>query len=139
MGYTLVPRNKKVDEIDIGAFSWPIVLQETGAGYLLGYGAGLSPSTYVYQTGNHGSPASNDGYIVTASEARAMGKMARGWISVKEFVNADWDKMPEDERRRKEEWNKRNKIYQSYTGEKFMNIVKKFADFAEACGGFRIT
>ena len=38
MGYTLVPRNKKVDDIDIGAFSWPIVLQETGAGYLLGYG-----------------------------------------------------------------------------------------------------
>lgn len=138
MGYTLVPRNKKVDDIYIGAFTWPIVLQETGAGYILGYGAGMLPATYVYQTGRQGSPVSNDGYKVTANEARAMGKITRGYISVKEFINKEWDSLAIEDRKLKEQWNEKCKIYQGYTGEKFIKLLKRFADFAETCGGFRI-
>lgn len=59
MGYDLTAKNKKVEGISIGAFSWPIILQETGAGYVIGYGAGRTPARYVYQNGNSGSPVSN--------------------------------------------------------------------------------
>ena len=87
MGYDLRPKNKNVEEMRINAFVWPFILQDTGMGYVLGYGAGMRPGTYVYLNGNNGSPASNDGYKVTATEAKTMAKIARGYLSVKAFVN----------------------------------------------------
>jgi len=86
MGYLLKPKNKKVESINVGAFSWPIILQETGAGYVLGYGAGRAPASYVYQDGNKGSPASNDGYKVNGTEAKAMASVLRGYATVQRFV-----------------------------------------------------
>lgn len=138
MGYDLCPKNKNVEEMRINAFVWPFILQDTGMGYILGYGAGLRPGTYVYLNGNNGSPASNDGYKVTASEAKIMAQIARGYLSVKSFVNKEWDDLKEDERKQMEEWNKKDKIYTSYTGARMMDIIKQFADFAEKSGGFRI-
>lgn len=83
MGYYLKPRNKKVEPIRIGAFSWPIILQITGAGYIIGYGKGKGPASYVYQTGGIGSPVSNDGYSISAFESKAMARAAWGFASVK--------------------------------------------------------
>jgi hypothetical protein len=70
MGYDLIPINKEVESISIGAFSWPMYLQETGMGYVLGYGAGLRPGSYVYQDNNNGSPASNDGFKVSVNRSK---------------------------------------------------------------------
>lgn len=138
MSYDLSARNKKVEDLRIGAFSWPILLQETGAGYVLGYGAARCAAQYVYQTDGHGSPASNDGYIVTSLESKMMAKIVRGFISVKKFVNKEWDEMEEEDRKRTELLNEKMKVYTPYTGDKFMDICEKFADFSEKSGGFRI-
>lgn len=135
MSYDLRPKNKEVDELRIGAFSWPIILQETGIGYVLGYGAGIAPASYVYQTGNHGSPASNDGYIVTAFEARAMAKAARGFVSVQRFMRKEWDSLTEEEQVRKEQT---KDIYKNPWHEDRIKLVETFAEFAEKSSGFRI-
>lgn len=138
MGYDLTAKNKDVADIRIGAFSWPIILQETGAGYILGYGASKCPAQYVYHPRGNASPASNDGFRVTSSEAKMMAKIVRGFISVKKYVNNEWDEMDEMDRKRDEWTNDRLNIYVKYTGDNFMDICEKFADFAEKSGGFRI-
>lgn len=143
MGYTLEPRNKKIDPINISAFSWPVMLQETGMGYILGYGANINPCTYVYQNNNIGSPASNDGYKVTSFEAKAMSKLALGYIYVKKFINNQYAEMSEQEKESK----KTTKsfagsgdilLYKQETSERFLEQLKAFADFAEKSNGFRI-
>lgn len=140
MGYDLMPRNKKIESITIGAFSWPIILQETGCGYLIGYGCGRLPATYVYQDGREGSPVSNDGYKVSAVDARAMHDMCMGYISVKTFINKEWEALDEEERKRQEEAKSYNgtSLYQPATGQKFLDTIEKFAKFAKESKGFSI-
>ncbi|HAH24960.1 MAG TPA: hypothetical protein DCL77_14600 [Prolixibacteraceae bacterium] len=143
MSYDLVPANKELEEISMGAFSWPIILQETGMGYILGYGAGRTPATYVFTPAkNGGSPASNDKYKVSATQAKAMAMVARGFISVKEFINKEWQEMTEEDREFKkkfaESWKGNRPLYLPETGQRFLDEVKKFAEFAEKSKGFKI-
>ena len=140
MGYDLRPRNKKIDEFSIGAFSWPIILQETGMGYVLGYGKSMCPGQYVYQSGNNGSPASNDGYKVTSDQAKCMAKIARGFLSVQLFVNEEWDKLNEEERIAHEETKFDGKcIYRpAWRNKQVLDKIEQFAEFAEKSQGFTI-
>jgi len=140
MGYTLQPKNKKIEELNIGAFSWPIFLQETGMGYILGYGSGRAPAQYVYNSGNHGSPASNDGYIVTSFEAKAMAKCAKGFVSVQRFVNKDWEDnftVEQYDELIKRHYNG-NKTYRSKWHEDRLKDLERIAEFMEQSRGFRI-
>lgn len=143
MGYELKPksRSKKVKSILVGGFSWPIFLQETGAGYVIGYGAGLRPGSYVYLTGNNGSPVSNYGYVVNEDEAKMMAIVIRGYLSVQRFVNNDWDKLPELDRKDME--NSRvpefgGPLYRKYVHEDRLKEIEKIADFMERSKGFSI-
>jgi hypothetical protein len=140
MSYDLRAKNKDVKDMSVGAFTWPIFLQDTGMGYVLGYGAGMRPGSYVYQNGNNGSPASNDGYKVTATEAKMMAKVARGYISVQRFVNKEWDELPPEDRKEKEEWEARSqhKIYRTKVHEDHLKKLEQIADFMEKSGGFTI-
>lgn len=143
MGYDLIAKNKKskTQHISIGAFSWPIFLSYTGMGYVIGYGAGINPGTYVYKPQNKtGSPASNDGYEVSSMEAKAMAMCARGFVSVNRFLNKEWDEIEESER-------ERMKITKGYDGKDLYNQgwaedrllqIENFAEFAEQSGGFKI-
>ena len=38
MGYDLLPRNKAIAPKNGMIFTWPVILEVTGAGYLFGYG-----------------------------------------------------------------------------------------------------
>jgi len=144
MGYNLTARNKKIADFEIGAFSWPIMLQDTGMGYVLGYGANVEPASYVYQNGNNGSPVSNDGYKVTSFEAKAMAAVAQGYISVKRFINKQYEEMSEE---KKEHFKSAKyfgdegivkKLYEQPTSEDFLLKLEKFAEFSEKSGGFTI-
>lgn len=140
MGYELRATNKNLEELSIGAFSWPIFLQETGMGYILGYGTGFKPGSYVYNNGNNGSPVSNDGYKVTSTEAKAMAKVARGYISVQRFVNKEWEQLPPETVKEYEEANNRHsfKIYRPKMHEDHLKWLEKFAEWAEKSKGFTI-
>lgn len=145
MSYDLKPRNKKIEEVRFGAFIWSIMLQETGMGYVLGYGANITPASYVYNTGRKGSPVSNDGYRVSSDEAKAMAKVARGYISVKRFINKQYEEASDEQ---KNNWKsalyygeKRlvKKLYEQEVSEDLLLKIEKFADFAENSNGFAIT
>lgn len=140
--YTLKPksRSKKVKAISVGAFTWPIILQVTGAGYVLGYGAGRTPGSYVYKDGNIGSPSSNDGYTVTSEEAVMMAKVLHGYISVQRFVNKEWDAMPTDEKERLLNITipDSGKLYRGYVVEERLKQYENIANFCELSKGFSI-
>lgn len=87
MGYDLMPKNKDAGSPRGMAFTWPMILNETGACYLFGYGDNTAnPGFYVYNgSRGPGSPVSNDGFKITPSEAKAMAKLFRGYVSVKEL------------------------------------------------------
>lgn len=140
MGYTLQPRNKKVEALDFGIFSWPILLEETGIGYIIGYGKGRRPATNVYQGGNNGSPVTNDGYKVSAFEAKAMGMMARGYLSVKRFVNKEWETLDERDKAfcKTQTVSDGKLLYVQEVGEGILEKLEKFAEFAEKSQGFSI-
>ena len=145
MGYDLRAKNKHVAEIRIGMFSWPLMLKDTGMGYVLGYGDNVQPGTYVYNDGNEGTPVSNDGYKVTAFEAKAMAAIARGYISVKRFINKQYEEMDETTRKYYESATFKNNdgtveklIKEQVTSEDFLLKLEKFAEFAEKSKGFTI-
>ena len=49
MGYDLIPKKKGVDCKSGMIFTWPVILNETGACYLFGYGDHtFSPGKYIY-------------------------------------------------------------------------------------------
>lgn len=140
MSYDLHARNKNIESIRFGVFSWPIMLQDTGMGYILNYGAGKDPASYVYGKGNNGSPASNDGYRVTSEQAKAMATVARGYVFVKSFINKEWDKIPEPQRQQDIDFAfDGRKIHLPPVNQEFLDSLLKFAEFAEKSHGFIIT
>lgn len=143
MGYSLLPKKKGIESIDIGVFSWPMFLQETGAGFVIGYGQGMEPGSYVYQSNNIGSPVSNDGYTVTAFEAKAMAKCIRGYVTVSAFINQELESLYPDEKERESMKNfvnpaTKTKLYNVPFGQKRLEELDKIADFMEKSGGFSI-
>jgi hypothetical protein len=136
MGYSLVAikKNAKISEMPVGVFTWPIFLQDTGMGYVLGYGAGMLPASYVYQNGNNGSPSSNDGYKVTATQAKMMATVARGYVSVQRFVNKQWDELEPEDRAERE----KSDVYRKKMHEDHLKKLEAIADFMEQSGGFKI-
>lgn len=139
MGYDLHPRNKNIEVVSVGGMSWPFFLQDSGAGYVLGYGQNMVAGSYVYQQGNSGSPVSNDGYSVTSFEAKAMAKCFRGFVSVQRFVNDRWKAYPEEERERmKKETYNGVRTYRGEYHEDHMVKMEQIADFMEKSQGFKI-
>lgn len=108
MSYDLIPRNKNIQGITVGAFSWQMYLQDSGAGFVIGYGKGLIPTTYVYQPRKKpGSPVSNDGYYVTSSQAKMMSIVIDGFISVHRFIRKEIDSLPQERVKEMEQANER--------------------------------
>lgn len=136
MGYDLMPKNKDAGSPRGMAFTWPMILNETGACYLFGYGDNTAnPGFYVYNGSRRpGSPVSNDGFKVTPSEAKAMAKLFRGYVFVKRAIREEWEKKTEEEKEILLSVNKRA----APPGEEFINKVEGLIDFCEQSGGFRI-
>lgn len=140
MGYTLKPSKKEIESIDVGAFSWPMYLQESGAGYVLGYGSGIRPATYVYQSGKKGSPVSNDGYYVNSKESKIMACVIDGYLSVQRFMRIEIDSLSEEKIKEMEEANKLFswKTYNMPMAEKHLDKLEEISKFMKECGGFKI-
>ncbi len=140
MSYDLHASKKDVQSIRVGAFSWPMYLQESGAGYVVGYGAGLRPATYVYQSGKKGSPVSNDGYYVTSKEAKIMAVVIDGYLSVQKFMRLEFDALPEEKVKEMEEANTKFswKTYNLPIATKHLDKLEEISKFMKESGGFRI-
>ena len=137
MGYDLLPKNKDVDSKLGMIFTWPVILNETGACYLFGYGDHtFSPGKYIYDgSRKDGSPVSNDGFEVTKEEACIMARLFRGYVSVKRALKEEWDQLSKQGQIR----------IKSMLGEKaeppaeeFLHKIEMLADFCEQSEGFNI-
>lgn len=100
MGYDLIPKKEGVASKNGMIFTWPVILQETGAGYLFGYGMNtFDPGRYIYDGSRpDGSPVSNDGFDVSKEDALIMARLFRGYVFVKRGLVEEWNKMPEKEK-----------------------------------------
>lgn len=117
MGYDLVARNKEAGDFYMGAFSFPIIIEACGSFFPCirspkkeHYGKWLwMPSKRM---GYYEFPMimTNDGFKVTAAEAKVMARCARNYADLRE------DNWRED----------------------FVEKFRDFADWAERSGGFRI-
>lgn len=137
MGYDLIPKKEGVNSKSGMIFTWPVILQETGAGYLFGYGTNtFDPGKYIYNGSRpDGSPVSNDGFEVSKDEALVMAKLFRGYVFVKRELRKEWDKEPEKE----QVWLKSllgNKA--EPPAETFLQKVEELAEFCEQSEGFNI-
>ena len=137
MGYDLIPKKKGVDCKSGMIFTWPVILNETGACYLFGYGDHtFSPGKYIYDgSRKDGSPVSNDGFEVTKEEACIMARLFRGYVSVKRGLKEEWDQLSEQAQIK----------IKSMLGEKaeppaeeFLHKIEMLADFCEQSEGFNI-
>lgn len=142
MGYYLKAKAKEAKNINVGGFIWPFILQETGMGYVLGYGSGKDPASYIYSSGKNGSPVSNDKYKVTATEAKAMALVGRGFLSVQKYVNKQWIEDYPDEADRKAKSEMRGfsgqPLFRSQMGEKTLKVIEDVVEFLEQSKGFTI-
>lgn len=85
MGYTLQARNKDAGSFDFGAFSFPVLLE--ACGYLF---PAIQGGGRWYQVGgmderfasDYPGIISNDGFSVTAEEARIMARIARNFAAI---------------------------------------------------------
>lgn len=136
MGYNLIPKNKEAGSPSGMIFSWPLILNMTGACYIFGYGENtINPGFYVYD-GNRGpgSPVSNDGFKVSCTEAKMMAKIFRGYVQVKRSILKDWNKLTEEQQRFKLSLTTTSEP----PGEVFLDQIESLADFCEKSKGFRI-
>jgi len=100
MGMHLRPRNKKAETFYMGAFSWGWMLR-SGVGLCIGasrcplWAEGGSMSIHDDEGRD---PFCNDGYYVTADEARAMSHAAMGLANRETTLWGWWEAMPADTR-----------------------------------------
>ena len=137
MGYDLIPIRSEAGSPRGMIMTWPMILQETGAGYLLGYGINTVKAGYYVYDGRRGpgSPVSNDGFKVSASEAKTMAKLFRGYVFVQRAIRKDYEAMSSHD---KEIDSKFNCMHKEPPCEEFINKVEELAEFCEKSKGFRI-
>lgn len=134
MGYDFKPKNDDADGFHLGAFSWPVLLEQFGC---------LFPFTqklkwYCVFGIDERMPASdrypriisNDGFPVTDEEAKIMARMARNYVAIQrtlpeqpepEFGAPEWE----------QPWPRKIRT-------DFVDQFEKFAEWAEKSGGFEI-
>ena len=138
MSFLFTPKNSDAGEFNIGAFTWPVML-ERGLGLVLGYGKGFRPGTFIYITRpDNLCVAYNDGAEVTADESKELSKVAR-WIARIERARLNqWNEIPDEEKKRMQDAPHSTFIYDFPLKEQIVSIFEKFADWSEKSGGFTI-
>jgi len=136
----LKPRHKSVAWFLCGSFFWGWLL-ENGAGWPLGCGAGLVGGQYIIdqQPGrSDGNPFTNDGYRVTAKEAREMARLARYIAAHERRIASVYHRLPPHHRQEIEDAPLLRNAYRIPMREEWIEKTERFAEWAEKSGGFQI-
>lgn len=135
MGYDLIAKKKGAWDAWVHINDWRKILEETGANYILNFGAyTINPKKYIRKLRDGYDPMMNDGYLVTPGEAKAMAKVFRGYVYVKRAIKEDWDEIsPLD---------MSMILYRLPNAAppdgSFIDKIEELAIFCEQSGGFRI-
>lgn len=155
MGYELSPRNKGVEGFSIGAFSFPILLEACGYLWPMVQNGGqwycaFGTDPRMPQGDTYPRLISNDGFRVTAEEARIMARVASNYVAIQRSLPDEQPKAVgisgQSEFRKddvleilmrgmsggtKDPWPKKIR-------EDFVARFAEFAEWAPKSGGFRI-
>lgn len=143
MGADLKARNPAIGWYSTGGFSWSWML-DSGVGLPIGCGRGpCGQFIYTPRTGIGGGPSCpyyNDGFPVTADEARAMARAAWGLVAIERHTREAWEALDAAERARIEalpyrDWERERRVPVRVD---FVDKAEAFAWWAWASGGFRI-
>lgn len=149
MGFDFRSRRKGVDGFHLGAFSWPWMLAQ-GVGLPIGYTRGIVPGTHLYQgrhaTGRVGgepsvfstSPIYNDGYPVSAKEAKQMAQLARWTADTEDSVWEEYDRLSDADKTAVDTQPYSSSTYRRPVRRDFIGKLRNFAEWAEKSGGFTI-
>lgn len=139
MSYDLVPRNKELEPLYFGAFSWSWMLR-AGVGLVIGTGDSIVPASYRYMPDKRGrDPNSNDGFHVTSKQAKLMAEVAKGLLSVEYGKHKEYEEASAAERER---WDAPGSLgtglYHLPVRKDFLEKVERFVEWAPKSGGFWI-
>lgn len=111
-----------------------------GVGLIIGFMKGRTPAEYTFIPRNGLDPHSNEGFRVTADEAKAMAKAARALVSGYKFIEKQWNELTEEQREKDYKHNETSTSFRYKTPIRgdFLQTALEFADFAEKSGGFTI-
>jgi hypothetical protein len=138
MSFDLVARNKKLDILSFNSFTWAVIL-DSGVGLVIGTALARRPGTFSYIEDKKGRcPQHNDGYYVTAIEARAMALVAKGWAITKKYINREWENMSLECRKEFGAINKEGPLLRTPVGESMIAKMEAFSEWAEKSHGFWI-
>lgn len=137
MRYDLIPKKEGVEAKSGMIFTWPMILEKTGAGYLFRYGINtFDTNRYIYDSSRpDGSPVSNDGFDVSKEDALIMAKLFRGYVSVKLELREEWDKIPVEKQVMLESIYGKGAVPPSV---EFLQKIEELADFCEQSEGFKV-
>lgn len=158
MGYDLKATNADVEPFRFGAFSFPVLLEACGYLWPCIHRGGQWYCTFgvdprMPQGDNYPALLSNDGFKVTAEEARIMARVARNFVAIQrtlpdptpeEMEGAGWNQKPIFERKDVEQV-----LMRAMSGAApgpwpvkiradFTDLFEKFAPWAERSGGFAV-
>jgi hypothetical protein len=138
MGYDLSPLSDDVEEgFHFGAFSWSWFLG-TGVGLVIGTAPCIHPGSYRFTPDENGrDPHCNDGFVVSAEQAKIMATLARNLVKIEKGRRQAWDEPDEATREEASKFGSRSYI-KPPVREDFVEKAAKFADWAEKSGGFEI-
>jgi hypothetical protein len=130
MGYDLIPNKDELDYFHFGAFSWPILLE--ACGYLFAEVNYMS-KYYIVKTDDRFESArltTNDGFEVTAEEAKIMARIAKNFVAVQRSLpeQGEIDIFAPAYR---QPWPRKIRS-------DFVDRYEQFADWAERSNGFSI-
>jgi hypothetical protein len=155
MGYDLQPKNEDAGDFHFGAFSWCPLIEACGYLWPLTSSAGRwycvwGADPRMPEGDKYPRVLSNDGFEVTAEEAKIMARIARNFVAVQRSLpeaNQDKSLMGKKEIRKpdveaaliaamhgrpaNEEWPVKIRT-------DFVDRYERFADWAEKSGGFAI-
>ncbi len=154
MGYDLTAKNPDVDEFHFGAFSWPVLLEACGCLWPSLHSGGQWYCVFEaeprFEGCSYPPPLANDGFEVTAEEARIMARMARNFVAIQrtlpdDHISGGLTGKPEFRREDVEAILKKAMTGRSLDEKwpvkvraDFTDRFEKFADWAERSGGFEI-
>lgn len=133
MGYDFKAKNEGVEGFHLGAFSWPVLLDQFGTYFLtLHQGAqwfmvsGVDPRDPEGTT--YPGILANSGFEITAEESVVLARMTRNYVTIQKMLGEEHRNL---ELKKDAPWPL--KIRDDFT-EKF----ERFAEWLERCGGFTI-
>lgn len=136
MGFDFTPKNKQAGDFQMGAFSWPWLL-DAGVGLIVHIGPGPRVSQFIYKERQGSCIRHNDGVSVTAKEAKLMAIIAARVADYQDMLREQFETLTEDEKRdaNTPKW---RYLYVHPVREDFVKKAREFAKWAAESGGFRV-